>query len=146
MLLIADADFGLWLMLTYPGDIFCWWIRKVGTRAGLMTEGKTLISPPLAHTTLATSPLNCIKRRYSPNPPETQRVSRAGFSSTKPGSSLGIISDTRVASEIVSIVDVIRMDEISRPGVNVHPTPPFTVSPSYADPRATVHKAQNGSN
>jgi len=40
MFLIVDADFGPVLMLIYPGDILCWWIRKVSTRAGPMTERK----------------------------------------------------------------------------------------------------------
>lgn len=49
MLLIADADLGLALMLTSPGDIFRWWIRRVSTRAGPMMEPKANLSSTSSH-------------------------------------------------------------------------------------------------
>jgi hypothetical protein len=47
--LIADADLGLVLMLTYPGDIFRWWIRKVSTCVGPTIEGKADLSSTSSH-------------------------------------------------------------------------------------------------
>jgi hypothetical protein len=49
MLLIADADPGLALMLTSPGDIFRWWIRKVSNRAGPMMKTKANLSSASSH-------------------------------------------------------------------------------------------------
>ena len=36
-------------MLTYPGDIFRWWIRKVSTRADSTTEWNSDLSPTSSH-------------------------------------------------------------------------------------------------
>lgn len=44
MPLIADVDSDPALMLTSPGDIFRWWIRKASPRAGPMTEEKPDLS------------------------------------------------------------------------------------------------------
>ena len=49
MLLIADADLGLALMLTSPGDIFRWWIRKVSSHAGPMMDTKSNLSSTSSH-------------------------------------------------------------------------------------------------
>lgn len=49
MFLIADADFGLALMLTSPGDIFRWRIRKVSIRPGPMMETKANLSSTSSH-------------------------------------------------------------------------------------------------
>ena len=44
MVLIVDADLSLVLMLTYPGDIFRRWIRKVCTRVGPTAERRVDLS------------------------------------------------------------------------------------------------------
>lgn len=49
MLLIADADSSPVLMLTFPGDIFRWWIRKASTGDGPMTKRMTDPSSASSH-------------------------------------------------------------------------------------------------
>ena len=49
MFLIADADSNPALMLTSPGDIFCWRIRKASARAGPVIEEKADLSSISTH-------------------------------------------------------------------------------------------------
>jgi hypothetical protein len=73
MLLIADADFGLGLMLTYPGDIFCRWIRKVGTRPGLMTEEKNADLSPVSSHYIGYIPLELYQTALQSEPPRNPK-------------------------------------------------------------------------
>ena len=69
MPLIADADLGLVLMLTYPGDIFRWWIRKASTSVGPMTERKADLSSVSSHY-IGYIPLELYQTAVQPGSPD----------------------------------------------------------------------------